>query len=226
MESFIGTIVFILPGFIMYFWIQTFGINSVIKHTPLEMGTISALLWLPVSASTLGLYNLFGTLGSQTAIWTLEGLKEKSSSIIFLTIFIVLSIFVSFPLSFFYVKLIFPYQRNLINKIRSNRGVASYSDMPSVWDEVFGKDEVQIVSISKIDKQTECIIGEIQKAPRPFEPEKAFYLRHVELFTKLVTDHKIPVTNVFVDTKSGSCIKIYDKTALSIAMKKDNAPEE
>ncbi|AQZ47419.1 hypothetical protein B5S25_13365 [Paenibacillus larvae subsp. pulvifaciens] len=58
MENFISTLVFILPGFLMYFWIQSFGINPVMKHNPGEMGAISALLWFPVSLLTVLTYNL------------------------------------------------------------------------------------------------------------------------------------------------------------------------
>ena len=62
LDSFIGTIVFLLPGFLMYFWIQSFGINPVVKHSATEMGAISALLWLPVSLLTIIIYNWIGDI--------------------------------------------------------------------------------------------------------------------------------------------------------------------
>lgn len=58
MDSLLGTIVFILPGFLAYFWLQSFGITPVTKHSSGELTAISALLWLPVSFVTLLIYNL------------------------------------------------------------------------------------------------------------------------------------------------------------------------
>lgn len=226
METFISTVVFVLPGFLMYFWIQSFGITPVTKHSSMEAGAIAALSWIPVSLATLCLYNLIGLLYDATPIWTLEELKEKSSSVIFIAVFLVLSVFVSFLMSFLYVKFIYPYQSKKINEVRENRGVAPFAEMPSVWDEVFGGNTVQVVKISKIDNQNEFVIGELENVPRPFETEKCFSLRHVDLFTRLVSEYDVPVATVFVDTKSGMCIKIYDDEALQEAYEKDSALEK
>jgi hypothetical protein len=226
-ENFISTVVFILPGFLMYFWIQAFGVNPVVKHSSTEVAAISALLWIPVSLITLATYNLIGIAYHQiTPIWTLDRLKDESSNLFFLLFFLVISVFISFLLSNFYVKVIYPYQSRVINSIREKRGVAPFSEMPSVWDEVFGGNDIQTVNISKIDKQNECIIGEVSKAPRPFEAEKCFSLLHVDFLTRLVEEYKIPVTSVFIDTKSGTCIKIYDQSKLEAAYEKDNRKEQ
>lgn len=223
METFISTVVFILPGFLMYFWIQAFGVNPVTKHNATEVGAISALLWIPVSISTLLAYNAIGVIYQADPIWSLDKLKEESGNLLFLFFFLVLSIFISFILSVTYIKLIYPYQCKRINKIREKRGVAPFSDSSSVWDEVFGGNTEQIVNVSKIDKQGEYVIGEMEKVPRPFEVDKCFTLQHVDLFTRLVKEYDVPISRVFVDSKSGICIKIYDDEAIRKAYEEDSA---
>ncbi|WP_269082435.1 hypothetical protein [Aneurinibacillus tyrosinisolvens] len=44
MDAFISTVVFIVSGFLAYFWLQSLGVNPVVKHTVPEFTAISALL--------------------------------------------------------------------------------------------------------------------------------------------------------------------------------------
>jgi len=88
MDNFLGTVVFLLPGFLAYFWLQAFGINPVAKHSTTEFTAVAGLLWLPVSFGTLLLYNLAIWLSSFISqakpIWTLLTLKDASNNFIFL----------------------------------------------------------------------------------------------------------------------------------------------
>ncbi|MCF2719306.1 DUF6338 family protein [Paenibacillus sp. UKAQ_18] len=221
MENFIGSIVFILPGFLLYFWIQSFGINPVVKHTPGEFTAVAALLWLPTSFVTLLIYNgvifLSRFLGQTEFVWSLDVLKGKSNNIIFLVIFLILSVVVSFFMGWVWAKWIQPFQMKLINKVRKQRGVASFSDNSSVWDEVFGKDDEQVVEIGKINKEEDPIIGSITKASRTFEPERYLNLEDVDFFTDLVKEHKIPVRQILYDAKTGVYIKIFDPDGIKKA---------
>ncbi|MEK4610162.1 hypothetical protein MHI31_08830 [Bacillus sp. FSL K6-0067] len=58
MEQFISIIIFSLPGLLAYFWLQLFGLNPTIKHTPTEMVGLSALLWVPITGLTIISYNV------------------------------------------------------------------------------------------------------------------------------------------------------------------------
>ncbi|MGG1650588.1 hypothetical protein [Paenibacillus sp. NRS-1780] len=218
MESFIASVIFVLPGFLMYFFIQSFGINSVVKHNPTEMASFSALLWFPVAYISLGVLNLF----LSKSVWNLTDIKEAAGSIGFLISFFLISAVASLMCSIIYAKYLYTGQTWIINKVRKWRGVADLSDSPSVWDEVFGGNVVQVVAISKIDKPEAVLIGEIDKAPRAFETEKALHLKHVKLFTRLVHEYNISVESVFFDTKSGTCIKIYNLDEATAAYKKDS----
>ncbi|MEK3787546.1 DUF6338 family protein [Paenibacillus sp. FSL K6-1230] len=225
MENFIGAIVFILPGFLLYFWIQSFGINPVVKHTPGEFTAVAALLWLPTSFVTLLIYNgvifLSRYFGKMDFVWSLDLLKRESNNIVFLAVFLVLSVVVSFTMGWIWATKIYKHHLTLINKIREKRGIAPFSETPSVWDEVFGKNDSQVVEIGKINKEEKPIIGNIVKASRTFEPERYLSLKDVDFFTKLVEEHTIPVIQILYDAKTGVYIKIFDPEAIEDAQHKE-----
>lgn len=224
MDSFIGTVVFILPGFLVYFWIQSFGINPVVKHSPIELTAISGMLWLPVSLITIWIYNIlqnkFPWFYISGGIYDLLQLKESSVNIKFLTIFLVLSVLISYIFSIAWSLLGYPLQRMSINLVRTMRKTAKLSKTSSVWDEVFLGGDPQVVGIQKLDKPEDTtIIGCIEKASRTFEPERNLVLNDVEFFTNLVKEYEVPVESVFIDTKSGTLIKVYHPKAIERAQK-------
>jgi hypothetical protein len=133
-----------------------------------------------------------------------------SSSISFLVAFLVLSLIVSFLFTFIWSTLGFKFQQWLVNSIRKIRGIAPFSKTTSVWDEIFLKDEAQVVEIGKIDKPDSSMIGCIRKASRPFEPERSLYLDEVEYFTRLVKYHDVPVAGIYFDIKCGTYVKVFD----------------
>lgn len=218
MDNFLGTLVFLLPGVLAYFWLQAFGINPVTKHTPAEFTAVSALLWLPVSVMTIGLYNVAVNLASFVSqahqIWTVNDLKQASGSFGFLIVFLTLSIVASFLLSWLWGKWGYRLQQVLVNRVRRSRGLADFSENTTVWDEVFSKNEPQVVEIGKIGSDT-GIIGCIRKASRPFEPERNLMLDDIELLTRLVTVHSLTPVAVYSDIKSGTIIKIYDSKRIT-----------
>jgi hypothetical protein len=214
LDNFLSTLVFLLPGVLAYFWLQSFGLNPVAKHSPIEFTAIAALFWLPVSFITLALYNLIIKIpyfiGNANGIWAIDELKDASASFTFLLAFLFLSIIVSFVVSSIWAKWGFNLQQGLINWVRVKQGIAKFSSTTSVWDEVFGKHESQVVEIGRLDKPDNITItGTILKASRTFEAER-LCLNDVGFMTELVKEYDIPVDKVFVDTKVGLYIKIYD----------------
>jgi hypothetical protein len=99
MDSFVGTMIFVIPGFLMYFWVQAFGVNPVMKHTPIEFTTVSALLWIPVSVTTLlfhnSLYFVLKWSGKIYQVWTIDELVGAAQKPEFLLWFLLLSVPVS-----------------------------------------------------------------------------------------------------------------------------------
>lgn len=229
MDSFLGTLVFILPGLMLYFWLQSFGINPVVKHNPAEFTAVAALLWFPVSLSALLVFNVWVKLSSLLSdlkpIWDIAQLKEASGNFAFLIFFLGSSLIISFLFGIIWAKW-FHQQifMRLINSVRKWRGIAPLSKSPSVWDEVFLNNDAQVIEIGKIDKDEPNFrfIGEIKKVSRTFEPERNILLNEIEFFTDLVKRHNIPVVNIFIDSKTGMYVKIFDPEKIKEAQLKDS----
>jgi len=212
MDNFLGAIVFLLPGVLAYFWLQSFGVNLVVKHSPTEFTAIAGLLWLPVSFGTMILYNLIiwisHFISEASPIWTMQSLKDASNNFVFLIMFLLLSVLVSFVYSFVWALWGFKIQQKLINWVRGKRGIATLSDSAAVWDEVFLKNELQYVEIGKLDnKDKDVIIVRIRKVSRPFEPERSFCIDLIEEVTRVISNYEISTINIFVDVKTETALK-------------------
>lgn len=224
MDNFLGTLVFLLPGVLAYFWLQAFGINPVAKHSPTEFTAVAGLLWLPVSFGTLILYNfaiwLSYFITQAKPIWTLTTLKSAADNFTFLIAFLLLSVLVSFVYSFIWALWGFKAQQNLVNWVRKKRGIAIFSNSTAVWDEVFGKNDSQIIEFGRLDKsEAPPIIGQINNASRFFEPERNLCIDEIDYMTELIRDYPtITVSKMFLDTKAGTYIKVFDPKATDEAM--------
>ncbi|GIP08871.1 hypothetical protein J1TS5_10410 [Paenibacillus macerans] len=188
MDSILSTIVFIIPGFMMYFWIQMMGVTPVVKHSVPEFGAVVTLAWAPVVTLTLTIMNLF-----HTPITTVESLYSAAESLSFLFEFTAVSLVTSFILSLLYVKFIYPVQQLVVNKIRTSIGKTELSMSPSVWEEVFFKNDITVVGIAKIGTDTPDIYGCIDKVSRPFEPKRAIRLIYTNYVKLLVQNYNISI---------------------------------
>lgn len=200
-----------------YFWLQAFGLNPPVKHTAPEITGISALLWLPISFSTLLVLNFwawlhgdFANIFRVHAAWTVNEFKKVTADIRYLALFIVISGVVSFLLCALWAKWGDKLKQNAINLVRGWRGLSNLSDQSTVWEDVFHRNDLQVVEISKIDKPEEKIVGSITKTSRPFETERSIVLAETTLWTNIIERHKPQPEKVYIDTKSGMVVKIFN----------------
>jgi hypothetical protein len=217
MEQFIATLIFTLPGLMCYFWFQWFGINPSQKHNTFEMLGISALLWIPVSVLTLITYNIIVLLSridyvDLQYIRNVDDLQSLIQTFGFILFFIIASVFFSYLLARIWSRKIHGKLIDHINKIRVKNGISAFSKSPTVWEEVFVKHSAKVLEITKLDKQEEKIIGCMEKASRPLEPERNLVLNDVDFFTKIIARYhdKVKVDHVFIDTKAGLMIKVFN----------------
>lgn len=214
----------------MYFWIQSLGLNPVVKHSVPELAAIAALMWLPVSIVTIAIYNWMGGIYSSKPIWTLTELKDQSDNIMFLAWFLLISVPVSFLISFLYARMVFPFQIKLVNKSRKKLGLANYGAMTSVWEEFFvkldktKKDDSQVVRVYKLEnpkveldpngkkiiQREPGIVGIIKNASRPFETERALVLERCDELKRSDEYYVFEVTKTYVDLKSGIIVEEID----------------
>lgn len=229
MTEFLSTFVFLLPGIMAYFWLQVFGVNPSVKHTPPEFTGIAALLWLPVSFVTLLVLNIWGIVinnkyFSVDIVWSLKALNDATSDIRYLVLFLLVSFFVSFFICWLWTLWGYELIRVMINKVRETRKIAPLSSSSSVWEEFFikinkedkgledssiAKEAVYIVY--KIDKPDEFVIGSMTKVSRPLEVDKALVLEDTSQWMESAkTDFEYDTVRVYIDTKSGMVVKEID----------------
>lgn len=216
MDNFIATSIFILPGVMAYFWLQLFGMTPPVKHSAPEFTGIAALLWLPISFSTLLILNGWAYVhGDATeffrvhAAWRMSEFKNVTSDLRYLFVFVIISAFTSFVLCALWVKWGDIVRQKAINTVRRWNDLSNLSDQPTVWEDLFHRDELQVVEISKIEKPDEKYIGSITKTSRPFETERAIVLEESKLWTSIVEKHKPAPEKIYIDSKSGMVVKIF-----------------
>jgi hypothetical protein len=229
LEGFLSTFVFILPGIMAYFWLQVFGLNPTIKHTAPELSGISALLWLPVSFTTLLLLNLWSNINKidyfmVDNVKTITDLNKATSDIRYIALFLLVSLVVSYFICWVWCLWGNEFLRSRINNVRKSRGIALLSSSASVWEEFFIKinsdnakeekesENVQskkaVLIVYKIDKPEEFVAGSMTKASRPFELDKSLVLEDTqEWIDSINNDYDYDVKRVYVDIKSGMVVK-------------------
>ncbi|MGE6369907.1 hypothetical protein ACQKDB_12335 [Planococcus kocurii] len=235
MAEFLSTFVFILPGLMAYFWLQVFGLTPSAKHSAPELSGIAALLWLPVSFTTLFILNVWGSIIKLEflkvdIVWTVEELTTATADIKYLMLFLIVSFISSYFICWLWSLWGNELLRVGINKVRKTRNIASLSTSSSVWEEFFikindenasneetqeteeiGKEAVYI--IYKLDRPEEFIIGSMTKASRPFEIDKGLVLEETQEWTDSVTSaFDYYVKRTYIDIKSGIVVKEIDHT--------------
>lgn len=217
MEQFISIIIFSLPGLLAYFWLQLFGLNPTVKHTPTEMIGLVALLWVPITGLTLVTYNLivFIFFSSKIYITSLNEISALSMELSFLLFYVVFSVFYSFVVACAWGRYFNTVVLKLVNKVRVQRKVSVLSEETSVWDSFFfslDKSEEQplIVEMYKIDKPEEKTYGAVIRMSRPFETERSLVLDQSEQWKKAHKYYQYPVKRSYVDVKSGMIVNELD----------------
>lgn len=149
MDEFIASLIFLLPGVLTYFWLQSFGVTPPTKHTTTEMTGITVLLWVPTSIFTIAIFDILYFFGDMILkvlnvsinikfISTLKSLVDQSPNIIFLLLFIVLSIGSSCLVAYLWSIFVYPWVlKSIINCVRSKRDIADLGKNTTVWDEFF-----------------------------------------------------------------------------------------
>ncbi|MCI0767878.1 hypothetical protein [Bacillus sp. TL12] len=217
MEQFISIIIFSLPGLLAYFWLQLFGLNPTVKHTPTEMVGLVALLWVPTTGLTIITYNLAVYLLSIPTIY-LTDIKEistLSTNLLFLMSYVLLSTCFSFLVAFMWGSYLYKLVLKLVNRVRKQRKTSRLSEDTSVWDTFFfrlekAEERALIVEMYKIDKPDEKTYGAVIRMSRPFETERSLILDESEEWKESHEYYKYPVKRTYVDTKSGIVVNELD----------------
>ena len=217
MEQFISIIIFSLPGLLAYFWLQLFGLNPTIKHTPTEMVGLSALLWVPITGLTIISYNAVVYIFNIPVmnITSVEDIRILSNQLLFLLFFVILSAIFSFLIAYVWGKSLYKLVLNLVNKVRVKRKTSILSEDTSVWDSFFfsleqEEEQPMIVEMYKMDKPDERVYGAVIRMSRPFETERSLVLDQSKEWERAHKDYQYPFKRSYVDVKSGMVVNELD----------------
>lgn len=224
MESLLTLIICTIPGFLSYFWINLFGITASSKNTASEITIFSALLWVPIIAIILCIYNFFAWVSSWAFLhpkndiiifkknWAyiieLNNLINKSENIWFIVFYFISAIITSFLLAWLLSAKGYPMIRSLINRIRKSNKMAPLSVHSTVWDETFLNDSEQIIKICKPGEDP--IIGLLKRVPRQYEPSKSLVLEATEYWYNVMDYYNVEIDHTFTNLDNGLIIHIYN----------------
>ena len=155
-------------------------------------------------------------------IQSISDLQEISMFFGFQIYYIISSLIISYIIARLLVGKGYKFFLKHINEIRKKLGYSDLSEHATVWAEIFAKYGPKVVEISKIDNPHDKFIGCLRKASRPLESDRNIVIDDVEHFTELVQKNSIPVDKVYIDTKSGIMIKIFDAKAIDEAQNELN----
>jgi hypothetical protein len=229
MDQFISIVVFSIPGLLVYFWIQSFGMNPVVKHSPTELVAIATLFWIPTVLLSIITYDIIylvveviseliniDILANLNFITNLSDIQNHATNIIFIIYFFISSIYFSYKVAVYWA---FKSDKVLaiVNKVRLKRKLSSLSDASTVWDAFFIKldDEKEtplVAEVYKIDKQSEKIVGSITKMSRPHEADRSIVLEEVPNNTSSHEHFKYEIKRTYIDIKSGLVVSELDIT--------------
>ncbi|MCJ7988947.1 hypothetical protein MUB15_06090 [Priestia sp. OVS21] len=136
-------------------------------------------------------------------------INKLTDNIWFLLYYVLLSLVVSFLLAIIIFVKGYPLLLEYINKVRISRGVAPLSSQSTVWNQMFLNNEGQIVEYNKGDGSA-SLIGCLVNVPRAHEPDKSIVLEAVDHWTNVMEYYDVPIDNTFIDTITGTVIKVYN----------------
>lgn len=232
MNDFISIIVFSIPGLLVYFWLQSFGLNPTVKHTTTEVAAISVLFWIPTVLLAVTTYDIayalvdliisaigwdWSGLGLKS-IKNLKDIEDHATNLLFILYFFVLSLVFSFIVARVWSQIIFERVLKSVNDVRIKRKLAKLEDTTSVWDAFFTKldekkEETLVVEVYKVDKPgEEKIVGSVTKMSRPYEADKALVLENVVNNSESHKYFEYEVKRSYIDVKSGLVVSELNTT--------------
>jgi len=212
LDSLLGYILFLVPGFIIILINERIGFHPAAKYTNVEKSIMSVIFSIPVLISNL-LFLAFrnGTLGAANITVLQEEIKS-ASGLLWYSLVSLLSAYIVCCIWHEYIKSAVV---QFVNQIRNLEGRSSLSN-GLVWEDAFhGKESQAVMVILKDEK----LFGSPINASENISDERCLLLAHSKEVEDIVTKYNIPVNSIYIDAKSGMAIKIYDSEKFRAALK-------
>lgn len=205
MENLLAYILLLVPGLIIILINERIGLHPSAKYTNIEKTVMAVLFSIPVLIFNL-LFMAFinSNWNAATINFLLDEIKTVKGLLIYsasssLWLYIVCCFWHDYLKKNFVV--------SFINQVRNTEGKSSLGD-GLVWEDAFHGREPQAVMVLLKDEK---LYGSPVNGSENISDERCLYLSDSKIVQDIVTKYNVPVDKVYVDTKSGVAVKIYDR---------------
>lgn len=226
MEDIFSVIVFSIPGIMTYYFIQLLGLTLGTKDQSSEKLALSIIFWVPVTFITMLFYQLVALLSHIEFLHTstdipllkknwhlfnnLSDFQILMNSYWFIIYFFIISLLVSYVFANYVAILSLEKLKELVNNNRKKKKIPLLSSKPSVWEEVFTGNDIQIVGIKSLGNGTETVYGEIKNISRSINEERDISLRNCFYWKSILETYNVSVVETFINTQTSTVVEIYD----------------
>lgn len=204
MDSIFAYILMLVPGLIIILINERIGFHPSAKYTNIEKTVMAILFSIPVLIINLLILAL---VHGDWGMANINALQKEVKSAVGLLVYILSSLFWSYIVCCVwhdYVKKMFVV--DFVNQIRNTEGKSSIGD-GLVWENAFhGKDPQAVMVMMKDEK----LYGSLIDNSENISNERSMLLTDSKAVEDIITKYNIPVDQIYVDTKSGVAVKIFD----------------
>jgi len=215
MDNLIAYILLLAPGLIVMLINERAGSHPASKYTNTEKLVMAVLFSVPVLILNLVLFGIKNGNMGYANVSSLQMEIQSVGSLIFYSVSSVLfSYFVSWCWQYFIKKrLVIEW----INKLRREGNKADINEGNLVWEDAFHGKEAQAVRVTLKDSK---FYGSPVNMSESISDERCLLLDDSETIRDIVEKYNIPLSKVYVDTKSGIAVEIFDSVQFSEAYDK------
>ncbi len=216
MEDLLYHIYILSPGLIVVLINEHAGSYHKPRYTNIEKILIAIIFSLPVLMGNLFIIALkYGSL----AVANLDTLLQEINSLNGLFFYAVSSLLLACLVSYCWNSCTREWSLKFINSIRIKKGKAGLNQNSIVWEEAFHQNEAQAVEV--ILKEG-SVFGSPVNVSENVSEERCLLLAVPREVETLVKKYKLPIEKVYVDTKSGIAIKVFNAAEFKKAYQKEN----
>jgi hypothetical protein len=203
LDNLLAYIILLAPGLIIMLINERIGSHPSVKYTNTEKLVMSVLFSVPVLICNLALIRL--KTGEAAYIGQLKQEIQYLSGLIF---FSISSILFAIGFSFLWNKFLKEhYVIELINKFRRDKEKCDLNEGSLVWEDAFHVKEPQaVMAILKDEK----LYGSPINGSEGISDERCLLLSDSKIVEDIVITYNVPIDKVYLDTKSGVAVKIYN----------------
>jgi len=205
LDNLLAYILLLAPGLIVMLINERVGSHPSAKYTNTEKLVMAVLFSIPILIGNLVLLALKNCSLETANITVLQAEIKTLKGLIFYAVSSLLMAYVVSSCWNGFMKKEFA--TKLINKCRKRHNKAELNEGNLVWEDAFHGEEPQAVKVILKDA---TVFGSPVNMSENISDERCLLLADSKIVEDIVIEHNVPVDKVYVDTKSGVAVEIYN----------------